>query len=142
MSEGQKAKLSIPDWPEYVRIMGAAFRTHGSQAAAIMKIHDRNHPATKMLEEGWTIHDEMYLFERYNKDVHLLVSMDTEKMDAETLEKLKLKKGEFAPVAWTNTEGKGRVFYTSLGHREDVWTNPVYQQHLLGGIAWALGQGE
>jgi type 1 glutamine amidotransferase len=53
---------------------------------------------------------------------------------------MQLKKGEFAPVSWTNTEGKGRVFYTSLGHREDVWTNPVYQQHLLGGIAWALGQ--
>ena len=53
---------------------------------------------------------------------------------------LKVKKGEDAPVAWTRTEGRGKVFYTSLGHREDVWTNPVWQKHLLGGIAWALGQ--
>jgi len=142
MGDGKTAKLSVPDWPEYIRIMGAAFRTHGHQATATMKIHDRNHPATKMLEDGWTLHEEMYLFSRYNDKVHLLVSMDTDKMDDETLKKLNLKKGEFAPVAWTNTEGKGRVFYTSLGHREDVWTNPVFQQHLLGGIAWAVKLAE
>lgn len=44
-------------------------------------------------------------------------------------------------MAWTRTEGKGRIFYTSLGHREDVWTNPVWRQHLLGGMAWALEKG-
>ncbi len=134
--------LQIPDWPEYVRIIGGAFKTHGAQAATIMKIHDPSHPATKMLEPGWTITDEIYQFDRFNKDTHLLISVDTEKMDDATLDKLKMKKGEFYPVAWTNTEGKGRVFYTSLGHREDVWTNPVYQQHVLGGMAWALGQAE
>src|SRR6266566_2127686 len=61
--------------------------------------------------------------------------------------------GDF-PIAWTKEYGKGRVFYTSLGHREDVWDpntpakfkreNPkevsqAYQQHILGGIKWALG---
>ncbi len=35
---------------------------------------------------------------------------------------------------------KGRVFYTAMDHREDVWTNPAFQQVLLGGIAWALGK--
>ena len=63
--------------------------------------------------------------------------------------------GYFA-VAWTRMAGKGRVFYTSLGHREDLWSddpnlkdrkNPVetsklYQQHILGGIKWALGLAE
>lgn len=142
MGDGQTAKLSIPDWPEYVKLMGGAFRTHGSQAKAKMKVNDPNHPATKMIEPGWTLHEEMYLFERYNEKVHLLLSMDTDNMDEAVLKDLKLKKGEFAPVAWTNTEGKGRVFYTSLGHREDVWTNPIFQQHLLGGIAWAVGQAE
>ena len=38
--------------------------------------------------------------------------------------------------------GKGRVFYTSLGHREDVWTNPTCQKVVLGGFAWALGNVE
>jgi type 1 glutamine amidotransferase len=36
--------------------------------------------------------------------------------------------------------GKGRVFYTALGHRPDVWQSPMFQQHLRGGIRWALGE--
>ncbi len=46
--------------------------------------------------------------------------------------------GEY-PIAWSKTVGKGRMFYTSLGHREDVWTSEKYQDHILGGIRWALG---
>jgi type 1 glutamine amidotransferase len=44
------------------------------------------------------------------------------------------------PATWAHRYGKGRVFYTSMGHREDVWTNPVFQQVLLGGINWAVGR--
>ena len=44
------------------------------------------------------------------------------------------------PNTWARMEGKGRVWYTALGHREDVWTNPVFQQILVGGVKWALGE--
>ena len=43
------------------------------------------------------------------------------------------------PSTWARVHGKGRVFYTAMGHREDVWTNATYQQVLLGGMAWTLG---
>jgi hypothetical protein len=43
------------------------------------------------------------------------------------------------PATWAHPYGKGRAFYTSMGHREDVWTNPVFQQVLLGGLNWAVG---
>ena len=46
--------------------------------------------------------------------------------------------GDFA-LAWTSTYGKGRVFYTALGHRAELWRSPEYQQHLAGGIRWILG---
>jgi type 1 glutamine amidotransferase len=62
---------------------------------------------------------------------------------------------EYAGVSWCKAAGQGRVFYTSLGHREDLWStdeikdrkNTVelagqYQQHILGGIKWALGLAE
>jgi type 1 glutamine amidotransferase len=42
------------------------------------------------------------------------------------------------PATWVRMHGQGRVFYTSMGHREDVWTNPLYQKMLFGGIAWAV----
>ena len=62
-------------------------------------------------------------------------------------------KAEYAAVSWCRMAGKGRVFYTSLGHREDLWNddpalpnraNPPetakqYQAHILGGIKWVLG---
>ena len=44
------------------------------------------------------------------------------------------------PQAWSRTYGKGRSFYTSLGHRDDIWSNdPVFRAHVRGGIRWALG---
>ena len=42
------------------------------------------------------------------------------------------------PLAWAKDYGRGRVFYTALGHREDVWQSALYQQHILGGIRWVL----
>jgi hypothetical protein len=42
------------------------------------------------------------------------------------------------PIAWCKLYGEGKVFYTSLGHREDVWTNERYKKHILGGIKWSL----
>jgi uncharacterized protein len=44
------------------------------------------------------------------------------------------------PQTWVRTHGKGRVFYTSLGHREDVWTNPFFQALAQGGIAWVMSK--
>jgi type 1 glutamine amidotransferase len=70
--------------------------------------------------------------------VHVLISVDTEKSDPESLKAHKMERGKDYPVAWTNTEGKGRIFYTSPGHREDIWTNVKYQQHLIAGIKWAM----
>jgi uncharacterized protein len=44
------------------------------------------------------------------------------------------------PLAWAKDYGRGRVFYTALGHREDVWQNALHQQHILGGIRWLLSR--
>ena len=49
------------------------------------------------------------------------------------------RKGGDYPQAWTRTDGRGRVFYTALGHRDDIWSNdPVFRAHVAGGIRWAL----
>jgi type 1 glutamine amidotransferase len=127
-------------WPEFTRIIGAAFKTHGPNHVPVtIRVEDKSSPATRHLEPEWTIADEIYQFrdESFDKSrIHPLLSIDTEKTD---LKPQKMEKGKYYAVSWTREEGKGRVFYTSLGHREDVWTNPTYQKHLMGGIAWALG---
>lgn len=127
--------------PAYVKFIGGFFKTHGpGKHEVTIKVEDPNHPATKMLGGEWKIVDEIYQFDGFDRDnVHMLLSIDSDKTN---LKKQKMVKGEYYPVAWTRTEDKGRVFYTSLGHRPDVWKNPVYQKHLLAGLAWTLGCDE
>jgi type 1 glutamine amidotransferase len=130
----------------FVEMIGGEFLTHGSQATVDCLNQDTKHAATRGLPATWTVYDEIYLFKSFtNTTVHELIKLDQEPN--------KKTPGEF-PISWCKSFGKGRVFYTSLGHREDIWdadTPPgfkrnntreisqAYQQHILGGIQWALG---
>jgi type 1 glutamine amidotransferase len=70
--------------------------------------------------------------------VHVLLSLDTEKTDLTGLGPEIVKGGDY-PQAWTRSFGSGRVFYTALGHRDDIWSSdPVFRAHVLGGIRWSL----
>jgi type 1 glutamine amidotransferase len=69
--------------------------------------------------------------------VKVLLSLDTERTDVRDWPDV--QRGGDYPQAWSRTFGKGRSFYTALGHRDDIWSNdPVFRAHLLGGIRWAL----
>jgi type 1 glutamine amidotransferase len=94
-----------------------------------------------MIQGPWRIADEIYHFREgtFSRDrVHVLLSIDPSAMDEAARAHHRVEKGKDYPLAWTNAEGKGRIFYTALGHGENVWTNSTFQQHLMGGIAWAL----
>jgi len=115
-------------------------------AAMLCLNQDPENPATTQLGQTWTIQqEEIYQFKHYTPtNVHDLLILDKHPESG--------LPGHF-PVAWCKAYGQGRVFYTSLGHREDIWdTDPdlkdrkndvaiskAYQQHILGGIEWALG---
>ena len=138
-------------WKGYGELSGAYFIGHGpNHRKLILKIEDQHHPATEMLGDSWEIADEFYRYGTaaddsrrpvpYSRDrLHILISVDTERSD---LEGQSMEKGGDYALAWCQNFGEGRSFYTALGHRPDVWENPVYQQHLLGGILWALGLKE
>jgi type 1 glutamine amidotransferase len=130
----------------YTEMIGGEFRHHDAQAQVDCLNQDPKHPACKDLPQSWHLKDEIYLLNGYDQTkVHELLVLDKEPNTKEP--------GHF-PIAWCKMYGKGRVFYTSLGHREDVWDpdtppkfkreNPkevseAYQKHILGGIKWALG---
>lgn len=128
-------------WDQWKRIMGGWFKTHGpADKEVILKIEKQDHPSTCNLGKEWAVTDEIYQFKEdsFSRDnINVLTSVDTEKTN---LGPQRMEKGKDYPNSWYRTEGKGRVFYTALGHREDIWSNPKFQEHLLGGIAWALGQ--
>jgi uncharacterized protein len=129
-----------PPWPEYVHMIGGSFTRHGpAHDPVVVKVEDADHPATKMLQDGWKIGDELYIFKDFSRDnVHVLLSVNTEKTSEKSLKGHEMQRGQDYAISWTRTEGKGRVFYTSLGHDDKVWENPLWQQHLLAGMAWAI----
>ena len=129
----------------------------------VLKVEDATHPATRMLGGSWPLVEEFYQFGTavwdasrpaeqvsqvgrlhipmaFSRDrVHVLLSLDTTKMDIGDFGPEIVKGGDY-PQAWSRTFGRGRSFYTALGHRDDIWSaDPVFRAHVLGGIRWALG---
>lgn len=122
--------------PEYLDMIAGEFKTHGQQCEVEIIVEDPNHPAVKHVFPRWKIFDEIYVLKQNNREkVQVLLSLDKYPNDGSPDAN---KAGDHL-LAWCKPYGKGKVFYTALGHRVDVWKNPVYQQHLLGGIQWALG---
>ena len=115
----------------FIDLVGGEFLTHGAQVQVDAYNQDPTHPATRHLGPIYTVFDEIYEFKSFERaKVHGLLTLDKNPQT--------LAPGDF-PVAWSKDVGRGKMFYTSLGHREDVWTSTLYQQHILGGIQWALG---
>jgi type 1 glutamine amidotransferase len=118
-------------WPGYIQMLGGEFRAHYAQAQVDCINLDRDHPATRHLGPFYTVFDEIYVQKNFDRTkVHGLLALDKHPNT--------IIPGDY-PISWTRQIGKGRLFYTSLGHREDVWLSDVYQKHLLGGIKFALG---
>jgi len=129
------------NWEPYWKMIGGSFKGHpwgaGSPPVTI-DVEDPSHPSAVHLDTQWKIQDEIYWYKNYSRDrIHVILSLNEVSLKAKNL-----PPDTDVAIAWCKMHGKGRVFFTSLGHRPDVWTNPVYQTHLLGGIRWALGKAK
>ena len=124
--------------PRYLDMLGGEFRAHGNQATADILVERPNHPADATLGGRFQIFDEIYHFTSNNRGrVDTLLSLDRAPADGLPGE----NQPADMPISWTKTYGTGRVFYTALGHREEVWQDARFQAHVLGAIRWALGVG-
>jgi type 1 glutamine amidotransferase len=127
-------------WAEYGRLIGGYFDGHPWHQEVVVRVEDRRHPATRHLGASFKITDEIYQFKDFSRDrVHVLMSLDTNSVDLSGKGVRRADK-DFA-LAWTSGYGRGRVFYTALGHRAEVWQDERFQRHLLGGLEWAMGSG-
>jgi putative membrane-bound dehydrogenase-like protein len=124
--------------PEYGQMIGAYFDGHPWHQEVKVKVEDREHPATKHLGESFSIADEIYQMRApYDRSkLHVLLSLDTASVDL-GVEAVHRQDRDFA-LAWTKDFGKGRVFYTALGHRPEVWKDERFLAHLAGGFRWAM----
>lgn len=116
----------------YIRMLGGEFIKHGAQQKSTMRVTDPKFPGLKSAGAGFEMHEEWYSLKDFAKDLHVILVQETAGMTGS-----EYKRPPY-PATWARMHGQGRVFFTSMGHREDVWTNPVFQDILFGGIAWAV----
>jgi uncharacterized protein len=128
-------------WEEFGKLIGAYFDGHPWNANDTVHICvEKENKLTEMFpEKCFDLTEEIYQFrEPYDRSkLNVLMSLDTGKTDM-TRRGIKRTDNDFA-IGWTKSHGDGRVFYTALGHNEAVWKDPRFQEHLLSGIRWAIG---
>jgi hypothetical protein len=118
-------------------MIGGEFAGHGAQQEVTLTIADPNFPGAKAFgSDEFKITDEWYAIKNIADDLHVIYVQNTEGMQGPMYQRPNY------PETWARMHGKGRVFYTSMGHREDVWENVKYQQLLLNALLWATGQVE
>ena len=117
----------------YIAMVGAEFCGHGAQQEATVTVASPKFPGAEGLGKSLSLREEWYAFKKIADDLHVILVQDTGTMTGKLYERPPF------PATWARTHNKGRVFYTSFGHRNDVWTNPKVQELMLGGIAWTMG---
>jgi type 1 glutamine amidotransferase len=123
----------------YGGLVGGYFDGHPWHQKIKVKVEDAKHPAAAGFTSGDEITDEIYQFQDspYSREkLHIILSVDNSSID---VKKGKRKDMDYA-ISWGQEYGKGKSFYTSLGHRKEVWKDERFQKHLFGGLKWAVGE--
>ena len=129
-NESQKALNHGKDSDAYICTLGGEFITHGAQQIATNKVIDKTFPGFEETSDSFAFNEEWYSLKNFNPDIHVLTVIDSPAMTGAPYERPPF------PTTWARAEGKGRVYYTAMGHRDDVWTNPTFQNILIGAIRW------
>jgi type 1 glutamine amidotransferase len=126
-------------WPEYGEMIGGWFDEHPwSTFNAPIVNEDSSFPAVRHFPGAFVKYDEIYQPKEWSRDkVHVLLSLDPTKLNYDN-PRVHRADHDFA-VAWDKMYGKGRVFYSTLGHTEEAWNDPDIRKMYFEAIKWALG---
>jgi type 1 glutamine amidotransferase len=127
------------NWTWFKQMIGGTFDRHPPYQKFQVKAIDRSHPSVTHLPERWTIEDEPYYVKEYNPEVRVLVAHDLTTI-TDRQEKPN-DFGKYYPAVWCNTFDGGRQWFTSFGHDDHIYQDPLFMQHILGGIKWVIADG-
>jgi len=120
----------------FVKTLGGEFIRHGPEQVAKATVVDTKFPGFENIGAEINVKEEWYTLKEFAPDLHVLLVMNTAGMQG----------GDYAranyPLAWVREQGKGRVAYNAMGHREDVWNNEAYQSMILGQLRWVAKKAE
>lgn len=133
------ASITWTKWPEFVDLLGGTFDEHpwGTFAAPVV-VEDDKFPGMNAWPKAFTLVDEVYQVKNFSREnTRVLLRLDASKLDLSG-PKVHRADRDFA-VAWAKMYGKGRVFYSTLGHVEENWDRPEVKKMYAEAIKWALG---
>ena len=133
------ATITFTDWPEYGVMIGGYYDEHpwGTFSAPII-VEDPGFPGMKQWSRSFVLNDEIYQIRNFSRDkVRVLMRLDANKIDLAN-PRVHRKDRDFA-VTWAKMYGKGRVYYSTLGHPTENWDRPELQTMYVEAIKWAMG---
>ncbi|HEY8749297.1 MAG TPA: ThuA domain-containing protein [Tepidisphaeraceae bacterium] len=120
----------------YIKMIGGEFVIHHQQEKCEIQAIEHNWGTIKDLQT-FTKNEEWYRLHNIAPDLHVIAVQNTKSMKQKEYNAL-----DPYPETWARKHGKGRVFYTSMGHREDVWASDEFQNVLQGGLNFVAGKGD
>ena len=132
------AATAFFSWPEFGEMLGGRFDEHPwGIADGTVIVDDPAFPAMRHLPRAKVFRDELYQIKDFSRDkIRVLAHLDASKLDL-TKPLVHRRDGDF-PAAWAKTYGKGRVFYSILGHEAEDWDNPALSTMYFEAVRWAL----
>jgi type 1 glutamine amidotransferase len=133
------ATITFTNWPEYGEMIGGYFDEHpwGTFDAPIV-VEDPSFPGISQWPRSFVLKDEIYQMRNFSRDkVRVLMRLDPSKLDLNN-PRVHRKDSDFA-VTWAKMYGKGRVYYSTLGHVTENWDRPDMQKMYVEAIKWAMG---
>jgi type 1 glutamine amidotransferase len=123
------------DFDPYIAMLGGEFIVHGNQQKATLHCVDPKFPGAAGLDNA-AFPEEWYSLKNFAPDLHVILMQDTAGMTGSMYQRAPY------PETWARMHGKGRVFFSSLGHREDVWKMDPFMALLTGAMNWTTGRAE
>lgn len=126
-------------WKWYGGLVGAYFQDHPAIQEATVEVAGKGHPSTRALPASWERTDEWYNYRSNPRgDVRVLATVDEDTYDPVGYRGASM--GEDHPIAWCHGYDGGRAWYTGMGHTSESYQDPLFLEHLLGGIESAMGK--
>ncbi|WP_235969850.1 ThuA domain-containing protein [Pedobacter planticolens] len=119
------------EWEWYGKMVGGFFESHPKVQDAKLNIIEPKNKIVKGLPQTWLHKDEWYNFKSFNPTVKVLLKVDETSYQGGTMK-------NDHPISWYHEFDGGKVFYTALGHTKECYTDPLFLQHLLAGMKWAM----
>lgn len=123
------------NWKWFNQMLGATFVNHPPQQNGTVRVVNKKHVSTKMLPTEWKRFDEWYYFGPITNKLNVLMVLDSTTFDSKV-------HTQNYPNAWYHDFEGGRSFYTAGGHNEKDYEDPLFMQHIFGGITYAIGKNK